>query len=665
MSFLNPSFLWALGALSIPVIIHLFNFRKTTRVYFSNNRFLKQVKESTTAKRKLKHYLILASRLLFLFFLIIAFCQPVIPAREQSVNHQNVVVYLDNSYSMSARMEDKTRGVETGIAFVNTILDIFPADARYRLVTNDFAPYSNSFKTKNEIRDLLAQIRISPVTRSMEEVINRIRQQTHARSPDIFYISDFQKSTSLTSPVLLDSTQRLHLVAIDYGALSNVFIDSVFLDNPFAAGGEKNVLRIKMRNDGKEDVDQLALKLIINSVQAGSSAITVPAGGVAETSFDLTTGLTGLNKGRITFNDFPVSFDNEFYVALNFTEKIKVLEIKPSPNATPIERVFGNSEVFSYRGFAVGNFNYSFLQQADLVVVNGLNSLDASLTMALRDYINQGGTLCFIPGTDPEIASFQNLLPVPGLTISNNRSMLDLDRPDFSNPFFENVFEEKSVSLVMPKAKGLLDWGVDRTAILRFKNEKAFLSRFDLGGKIYLLASPLDNAFTDFYNHALFVPVMYRMAASSKRNNNKLYYTLQESFIHLRIDSASQNEQFRLVNNEEIIPSQRSVGDRVLIDLPKFTMKEGFYNVVTADDTVNLLAFNLDKKESLLDQYNATEVKRLLGNDENITIFDADTSEAFSNEIKERYLGTPLWKYAVLLSLLFLAVEILLIRFMK
>lgn len=243
--------------------------------------------------------------------------------------------------------------------------------------------------------------------------------------------------------------------------------------------------------------------------------------------------------------------------------------------------------------------------------------------------------------------------------------MLDLDRPDFSNPFFENVFEEKSVSLVMPKAKGLLDWGVDRTAILRFKNEKAFLSRFDLGGKIYLLASPLDNAFTDFYNHALFVPVMYRMAASSKRNNNKLYYTLQESFIHLRIDSASQNEQFRLVNNEEIIPSQRSVGDRVLIDLPKFTMKEGFYNVVTADDTVNLLAFNLDKKESLLDQYNATEVKRLLGNDENITIFDADTSEAFSNEIKERYLGTPLWKYAVLLSLLFLAVEILLIRFMK
>ncbi|HZI25620.1 MAG TPA: BatA domain-containing protein, partial [Chryseolinea sp.] len=63
MSFLYPSFLWALLALAIPIIIHLFNFRKTTQVLFSNNRFLKEVKEATTAKRRLKHYLILFSRL--------------------------------------------------------------------------------------------------------------------------------------------------------------------------------------------------------------------------------------------------------------------------------------------------------------------------------------------------------------------------------------------------------------------------------------------------------------------------------------------------------------------------------------------------------------------------------------------------------------------------
>src|SRR5882724_9371738 len=99
MSFGYPSFLWALLSLAIPIIIHLFNFRKTIRIYFSNTRFLKQVKEETTQKRRLKQFLVLTSRLLFLFFLVIAFAQPFLPAREQMASQRNIVIYLDNSLS--------------------------------------------------------------------------------------------------------------------------------------------------------------------------------------------------------------------------------------------------------------------------------------------------------------------------------------------------------------------------------------------------------------------------------------------------------------------------------------------------------------------------------------------------------------------------------------
>jgi hypothetical protein len=54
-----------------------------------------------------------------------------------------------------------------------------------------------------------------------------------------------------------------------------------------------------------------------------------------------------------------------------------------------------------------------------------------------------------------------------------------------------------------------------------------------------------------------------------------------------------------------------------------------------------------------------------MGNGENISIFEAGSPEAFSNEIKARYLGKPLWKYAIMLSLLFLLAEVLLVRFLK
>jgi hypothetical protein len=664
MSFLYPSFLWALLALAIPVIIHLFNFRKTTQVLFSNTRFLKEVKEASTAKRRLKHYLILFSRLLFLFFLVITFCQPIIPAAEQLGSGRNIILYLDNSQSMSAQTLDNNRGLEVGVSFVRNIVELFPPDTRYRLVTNDFAPTSNTYKTKPEVLDLLTQIRLSPVSRTQKEIADRLVLTKTSRSQEVFWISDFQKSTQgVLAP--WDSTSKLHLVPIQFAEQSNVFVDTAHLENPFAAGGGKNVLHVKIRNDGDKDAERLNLKLTINDIQAATSSVNIPAKGTAETSFDLSTRLTGLNEGKITFNDFPIAFDNEFYMALNFTDKIRVLEIRNSDARTAVEKVFGNAEIFDFSSHPVTNFNYSLLAQADLVVVNGLNTIDVPLASALRTYLTALGTVLFFPGINPDIESLKRSLQLPLGNVQASNVQQEIDKPDFANPFFENVFEERSVSIAMPRATKLLDWGMDRSAILKFKNDQPFLSQFNQGGKLYVVATALQAGQTDFFNHALFVPVMYRIASSSVRSESKLYYTLKESFITFRADSLHGEEPLRWVGDEEIVPSQRNLNEQVIFDLPKFSITKGFYKVVSNRDTIGLLAFNLDKAESLLDQYNGEDVKELLGGSDLITIFEVDSQEAFSNEIKERYLGTPLWKFALLLALLFLLVEILLIRFLK
>jgi hypothetical protein len=91
----------------------------------------------------------------------------------------------------------------------------------------------------------------------------------------------------------------------------------------------------------------------------------------------------------------------------------------------------------------------------------------------------------------------------------------------------------------------------------------------------------------------------------------------------------------------------------------------GFYKVVSRKDTIGLIAFDLDKKESVLQQMKGEEAKAALGGQPNVSIFKANSSETFSAEIKERYLGKPLWKYAIVMSLIFLLAEVLLIRFLK
>jgi hypothetical protein len=182
---------------------------------------------------------------------------------------------------------------------------------------------------------------------------------------------------------------------------------------------------------------------------------------------------------------------------------------------------------------------------------------------------------------------------------------------------------------------------------------------------VFLLASPLEKTFTDFYNHALFVPLMYRMAALGKRSEQKPYYSLSSTLVSISADSLVGEEPIKMQGKQEVIPLQRRLGDKVLLEVPKYALDRGFYTIAFKKDTLDVVAFNLDKSESVLDALTGEEAKALLGGGNSISIFNAASPEAFRNEIKERYLGTPLWKHAVVLALLFLLIEVLLLRFLK
>ena len=102
MSFVYPNFLWALLLLLVPIIVHLFHFRRYKKVLFPNVRFLKNVQKQTQSIKKLRNFLVLLARLLALAFLVFAFAQPYIPIDNQEVSQSDEIVgiYIDNSFSM-------------------------------------------------------------------------------------------------------------------------------------------------------------------------------------------------------------------------------------------------------------------------------------------------------------------------------------------------------------------------------------------------------------------------------------------------------------------------------------------------------------------------------------------------------------------------------------
>lgn len=104
MGWLAPALLAGLGALAIPIVLHLLKRERRQVVEFPSLMFLRQIPQETTRRRRLRHPLLLVLRCLALALIAIAFARPflrdrlaALPVGDQS---RDVVILLDRSYSM-------------------------------------------------------------------------------------------------------------------------------------------------------------------------------------------------------------------------------------------------------------------------------------------------------------------------------------------------------------------------------------------------------------------------------------------------------------------------------------------------------------------------------------------------------------------------------------
>ena len=105
MELVYPKLLWLLSLLIIPVLIHLFHFRRYKTLFFSSLKFIKFIEQENKSTKKLKNLLILFARLLALTSIILAFAQPIIQKGKlkHSAGKNVLAIYIDNSFSMSAK----------------------------------------------------------------------------------------------------------------------------------------------------------------------------------------------------------------------------------------------------------------------------------------------------------------------------------------------------------------------------------------------------------------------------------------------------------------------------------------------------------------------------------------------------------------------------------
>ena len=103
MQFKNPEILYFLFLLIIPILVHLFQLRRFKKQEFTNVKLLKELEIQTRKSSTIKKWLLLTTRLLLLAALILAFAQPFFKAKDFDKKNNELILVVDNSFSMQAK----------------------------------------------------------------------------------------------------------------------------------------------------------------------------------------------------------------------------------------------------------------------------------------------------------------------------------------------------------------------------------------------------------------------------------------------------------------------------------------------------------------------------------------------------------------------------------
>lgn len=673
MQFIYPSLLWALALLAIPIIIHLFYFRRFKKVYFSNVRFLKEIKEETSSRNKIKNLLILFMRLLAIASLIFAFAQPFLSRNDnQKVGTKGVSIYIDNSFSMSAESNEESI-LQLGKKKAIEISEAYGEMDKIQIFTGDFEGRHQRFVSKEEARGLIDEVANSPAARNVSAVVNRAKQAMKTESFDnqiIYVISDFQKS--ITDEFEVDTNYNINFIPLQTIKESNVSIDSVYLDSGVAILNQANNARVILHNYSTETAENIRLSMESGGQEKPVGSFDIPAESSITVDASFAPNRTGWHEATLKITDYPIVFDDKYHFSYYVNEEVNILSLNQSASNKYLTAAFDNIPYFKFNNMSVNQIKYNELANNDLIILNDLTSVSSGLINELKQYVEAGGNVLIFPSANADKNSYNNFLASIrssqlGDFSSEKKEVKTINMREF---IFDGVFENRQASnLKLPISKGQYELKSFQKSIqsklLSYRDGMDYLIKNKLDkGFVYLSASPLDKDRNDLVNNAeVFVPMVYKMALSNAEGGKVAYTIGVDQVLSSDKTKKSAENNFKFTGKSEFIPGQFNSGKRTILDVGNQIKEAGFYRLELDNEVEGVYAYNYNKKESELNYFTSKDLKGLY-NDQ-ITIYDQTASANFTQLISENETGISLWRWFLIAALLFLLLEQLFIRFLK
>jgi len=667
MQFVYPNFLWALVFLAIPVIIHLFNFRRYKKLVFSNISLIKAATEVNKKQEQIKKWLILISRLLALFFLVLAFAQPFIPVglNTKKFTEKVVAVYLDNSFSMNAESEN---GILIEVAKNNArkIAEIHGNKAQYMLLTNNFEGKHQHLLTRESFLQMVDEIKTGSYSKSFSEVCSRQNQLLEKLvnvSKDYYFISDFQYNFYNKAFVYKDTAANYYLIPLKPNKYSNLAIDTAYIKTPFIQKNKPiNIAAVIKNYSLAETAENIPVTLKVNQIKKAIQNITVEPNKRGEVNFNITLTDTVKTELEIGITDYPIAFDDNYFLSVKPSSVANILLINNNNNNyAAVKKVFMLDAFYNLLVQDINQLNYAVLNQTDLVILNQPDDISSGLSTELNRYVSNGGILLIIPGDNIEkLNTFTQ--EKCGLKYGSAiNQLLTFKTININDPLFKNVFSSLPDNTDMPTIKKTYEVNQTKTgntnSIITLNNGMPYLYKTQLNkGIVYTMAGNLSVNQSNLNNHALFVPLMLNMPLQKKYHYVTNYLINNIELIEIKNSYKQPVVNIKNNNFSYTALTQLRGGNWYAIVQNPFT-EAGFYNILSNNITDDKIAINYNRDESNLTFVQPEKKQQTETISENL-----DTHEL---AIKQNESGKQLWIYMLLGALLFLTAEIMIIKLLK
>lgn len=567
--------LWGLLLVLIPIILHLFNFRRFKTVYFSNVNLLKEIKEESKKSRTLKNWLILLFRVLFITFLVLAFAFPIkgdIQLKEDEI----IGIYIDNSFSMDTDGIEGNK-LDNAKAYADQVINSLPPNTKIHLTTNEFKGDHQIALNKTKAQEEVSKILPSPKSRSFSNIYKRqsLFFKNNGKT-NLYWMSDFQQLTDSSFSGIENYKVQLGLLKSIEGA--NISLDSVWFDAPVRKKIGLEKINIKISNHGKEVYKDFNVKLKINE-RLNQLNIPELQPGLSEHSLEFQIPNDSIILGLVSIEDGFQAFDNQLSFSYLIPNQQNVHLITGTSNSSKkiIKRIFANDSSINLSISSPLDINYSELAKKDFIILGELNSMPQTLINELFELSKKGKSIAVIPGSKIDFDNYNNSSALWGGTKFNKKdtSAIEIGSISKKHAFFSGVFEEQkikdNIKESFPKLfnRYEISSSENSTTLIYLENGAPYLNTFN---NFYIFASGITPSQSNISQKAIIVPIFYQILFNALNTTPIQYFIepvieIQTSASNQKTIQLNKNEysaQLRINNNTAQLPNDIGTGDYIL-----------------------------------------------------------------------------------------------------